>query len=237
MDAHHLSQRLQLVAKYVPARAFLADIGSDHAYLPVNLALNQRIKRAIAGEIVSGPYENARREIERFDLSSMVVARQADGLAAIKSAEKVDVISICGMGGASICQILTAGWEQLKKFARWPRLILQPNVGSMEVRCWLQAHSYQIIAEEILEEDGHIYEIIVADPGKSQQLLTDQQLLFGPFLLAHKDLTFQKKWSLEIKKLKRVLVQLHRAQIEPLAKEQQLQQKIKIIEGVLNDKG
>ncbi|WP_034996053.1 tRNA (adenine(22)-N(1))-methyltransferase TrmK, partial [Liquorilactobacillus vini] len=53
MDAHHLSQRLQLVAKYVPARAFLADIGSDHAYLPVNLALNQRIKRAIAGEIVS----------------------------------------------------------------------------------------------------------------------------------------------------------------------------------------
>ena len=83
MDAYHLSQRLQLAAKYVPKQAFLADIGSDHAYLPVSLALNQRIKRAIAGEVVAGPYENACREIERLDLSSMVVARQAAGLAAI----------------------------------------------------------------------------------------------------------------------------------------------------------
>ncbi|WP_281164990.1 tRNA (adenine(22)-N(1))-methyltransferase [Liquorilactobacillus sicerae] len=237
MDAYHLSQRLQLAAKYVPEQAFLADIGSDHAYLPANLALNHRIKQAIAGEIVSGPYKNACREIERLDLSSMVITRQADGLAALKPTEEVDAISICGMGGALICQILTAGWEQLKSFTRLPRLILQPNVGSMKVRRWLQVHRYQIIAEEILEEDGHIYEIIVADPGKTQQLLTNQQLLFGPFLLAHQDPPFQKKWSLEIEKLKKVLVQLQRAQTEPLAKEKQLLKKIKMIEGVLNDKG
>lgn len=72
MDAHKLSQRLIRVANYVPQGARLADIGSDHAYLPAYLALQKQISFAIAGEVVKGPYENARHEILQEGLQDLV---------------------------------------------------------------------------------------------------------------------------------------------------------------------
>lgn len=238
MDAYHLSQRLQAVAANVFSDAFLADIGSDHAYLPANLTLKHQISRAIAGEVALGPYQNAATEIQKLSLTNQIKVRHADGLAALNEDEIVDVITICGMGGALITQILTAGWSKLQHFSRLPRLILQPNVGEKFVRSWLQQHNYQITTEKILKEEGHIYEIITADPavGKVQPLRLEQ-LLFGPFLLDEKNAVFQEKWQREILKLQAVLHQLQRAKKEPLAKEQQIKQQIKMVEGIINDKG
>ena len=237
MDAYHLSQRLLLVAAEVFPGAFLADIGSDHAYLPANLALKHQIRRAIAGEVAWGPYQNAATEIQKLRLTEKIKVRHADGLAALNADEVVDVITICGMGGALIAQILTVGWDKLQHFPHLPRLILQPNVGEKIVRSWLQQHHYQITAEKILKEDGHIYEIITADPaGGKVQPLNQEQLLFGPILLAEKNAIFQEKWQLEITKLRKVLQQLQCAKKEPVAKEQQIKQRIKMIEGVVNDK-
>ena len=62
MDTYHLSKRLAKAAAYVPQGARLADIGSDHAYLPANLAINHIIDYGVAGEVVKGPYENAVHE-------------------------------------------------------------------------------------------------------------------------------------------------------------------------------
>jgi tRNA (adenine22-N1)-methyltransferase len=232
MDAYHLSQRLQTVAGYVLPGARLADIGSDHAYLPANLALNGKIATAIAGEVVTGPFENAVQEIHGLQLEKKIHVRQADGLAAIHSGEVIDVITICGMGGSLICQILAAGFEQLGKR---PRLILQPNVNEAGVRKWLEINCYQIVAEEIIAEAGHIYEIIVADPTATAIALSEKAKMFGPLLLQERSAVFLEKWQQEQIKLQHVLKQMQQAQTEPLTKERLLQQKINMIEEVLHD--
>ena len=131
MDAHHLSKRLLNVAKLVPKGARLADIGSDHAYLPAYLALKGQIEFAVAGEVVKGPFQNAQQVVRAQGLNEQIAVRLADGLAAIEASDQIDTITICGMGGTLICDILEKGKDKLVKH---PFLILQPNVGEKNVR-------------------------------------------------------------------------------------------------------
>ena len=109
MDGNKLSYRLQKVAEYVPADSRLADIGSDHAYLPAYLALKGKINFGIAGEVVKGPFQNAQNEIKKENLQEIVDVRLADGLAAVELSDEINVVTICGMGGPLICQILEEG--------------------------------------------------------------------------------------------------------------------------------
>lgn len=232
MDARNLSKRLLTVAKYIPTNARLADIGSDHAYLPAYLALKNQLAFGIAGEVVKGPYENAVNEIKKEGLTEILEARLANGLAAIKATDKIDTITICGMGGPLICEILEAGKAKL---VNGPTLILQPNVGEKAVRKWLQANHYQIVAEEILEEDQHIYEIIVANPVEKMVEYSQLELTFGPFLLQNPNPTFKAKWQKELAKKQVVLDQLKKAKGDLKAKQAQIETEIKLIEGVLHD--
>ncbi|GAJ25500.1 tRNA-m1A22 methylase [Liquorilactobacillus sucicola DSM 21376 = JCM 15457] len=231
MDAKHLSTRLLAVAEHVPLGARLADIGSDHAYLPAYLGINNRVSYAVAGEVVEGPYLNALHEIQKEGLAQKVAVRLADGLAAITQEDEIDTITICGMGGPLICHILNEGKDKL---ARKPRLILQPNIGERQVREWLKEHSYQIITEEIIEEDKHIYEIIVAEWKEKTTELTDDDYLFGPFLRKEKSPIFVKKWQKEREKLLHVLNEIKKARQVPLEQIKMLEIKIKKIGDVLN---
>ena len=147
VDAQNLSQRLTTVAKFVPQGARVADIGSDHGYLPAALALQGQIEYAVAGEVVRGPYENAVSEIKKLALAKIIQARLADGLEAIKDSDHINTITIAGMGGALITQILDAHPEKL---AGVTRLILQPNVGEARLREWLMNHQFQIMAERMV---------------------------------------------------------------------------------------
>lgn len=192
MDGNKLSYRLQKVAEYVPADSRLADIGSDHAYLPAYLALKGKINFGIAGEVVKGPFQNAQNEIKKENLQEIVDVRLADGLAAVELSDEINVVTICGMGGPLICQILEEGKAKL---ANHPRLVLQPNVGEKNVREWLIANNYQIIAEDVLEEDRHIYEIIVAEFVDAKAELTAKELEFGPYLMKEKNEVFKHKWQ------------------------------------------
>ena len=232
MDAHNLSQRLLTVAAHVGKGARLADIGSDHAYLPAHLALIGKIDFAIAGEVVKGPYENAKHVISKEGLTSKVHARLADGLAAIEAQDQVDTITICGMGGPLIADILEQGQEKLTNH---PRLILQPNVGESAVRQWLCDHNYHIETEEILSEDKHTYEIIVANYQDGAKLtLTDQELKYGPYLLKKQNQAFKDKWQANIAKLQHVQAQLQKAKAVPIEKIAALDAEIKEIEAVLH---
>lgn len=234
MDARKLSNRLLTAAKYVKPGAILADIGSDHAYLPAYLALQGQIKLGIAGEVVKGPFENAQHEIKKEGLADIITVRLADGLAAIDASDQVDTITICGMGGPLIREILERGKEKLTNH---PRLILQPNVGEKDVRLWLQANNYQIIAEEILAEDGHTYELIVADYASEVTKLSEKDLRFGPYLWRNQNEAFIAKWQKELAKNKQVLAQLNKAKVVPVAKKAELQAEITEIEGVINGIG
>lgn len=236
LNTEKLSVRLMKVAKYVPEGSKMADIGSDHAYLPCYLAKNLKISFAVAGEVAKGPYQSAERNVKSEGLMETISVRMGDGLEVIQSGE-VDCITIAGMGGALISTILENGKDKL---ASVRRLILQPNISAISVRKWLLVNNWEIIEEEIIEEDGKIYEIVVAEkgnPDKPYQTNKDTGLLLGPFLLQRKEETFKKKWTAEKKNWQRIYEALEDATetADTIEKRKELLDKIRIVEEALKD--
>lgn len=232
VDEKHLSARLACVASLVPAGARVADIGSDHAYLPAALVLDGKIDFAIAGEVVKGPYENAVREIKDHQLEGQVIPRLADGLAAIEPADKVDTITIAGMGGSLIASILE---KDKNKLTGIKRLVLQPNVGESQLRKWLMNNHYQIMTEKIIEEDNHIYEIIVAEPSVVPFRYSKYELDFGPFLLENKGPVFRKKWQEYLQREAHVIDQMQKAQQPPVKKINEINQFLSQVKEAIAD--
>ena len=232
VDEKHLSARLACVASLVPAGARVADIGSDHAYLPAALVLDGKIDFAIAGEVVKGPYENAVHEIKGHQLEGQVIPRLADGLAAIEPADKVDTITIAGMGGSLIASILEKGKDKLTEIKR---LVLQPNVGESQLREWLMNNHYQIMTEKIIEEDNHIYEIIVAEPSVVPFRYSKYELDFGPFLLENKGPIFKKKWQEYLQREAHVIDQMQKAQQPPVKKINEINQFLSQVKEAIAD--
>ncbi|NMV48720.1 tRNA (adenine-N(1))-methyltransferase [Lactobacillus reuteri] len=232
VDEKHLSARLACVASLVPAGARVADIGSDHAYLPAALVLDGKIDFAIAGEVVKGPYENAVHEIKDHQLEGEVIPRLADGLAAIEPADKVDTITIAGMGGSLIASILEKGKDKLTEIKR---LVLQPNVGESQLREWLMNNHYQIMTEKIIEEDNHIYEIIVAEPSVVPFRYSKYELDFGPFLLENKGPIFKKKWQEYLQREAHVIDQMQKAQQPPVKKINEINQFLSQVKEAIAD--
>ncbi|MCZ2490900.1 tRNA (adenine(22)-N(1))-methyltransferase [Dellaglioa carnosa] len=230
MDARHLSDRLKKVAKFVPKDARLADIGSDHAYLPAYLAINKIISYAVAGEVAKGPYENAVTEINTERLDHMIMPRLANGLKAIKTDDNIDTITIAGMGGPLIRDIFNA---DLEKLVGVRRLIIQPNVGQELIREWLMNHSYQIIDEDIVEDDHHIYEIIVAEKVSNKVGYSSLDLKYGPNLRVEQNEVFRAKWQRQMAKKREVLKHFAAANEVPIDKKKVLEIDIKEIEEML----
>lgn len=222
-----ISKRLETVASFVPQGSVLLDVGSDHAYLPIELVEKGHINRAIAGEVVVGPYQSAIKNVGSHGLTEKIQVRLANGLAAFEESDQVSVITIAGMGGHLIATILEEG---LDKLANVERLILQPNNREDELRNWLQEHGFQIMAESILEEAGKFYEIIVAEAGEMNLSGTDVR--FGPFLSKELSPVFSQKWQREASKLGFALSQIPEKNQE---ERQVLADKIQAIKEVLHE--
>lgn len=233
MNEQELSQRLTVVGDAVPKGARLADIGSDHAYLPVALMLVEKISYAVCGEVVAGPFHSAQKQVAKSGLTEKIVVRLADGLEAIKRTDEINAITIAGMGGTLIANILENGKTQDQLTGK-ERLILQPNVGEANVRLWLQKEGYQIVGENILAENDKIYEVIVAEKTEQQQELSEKEVFFGPYLLAEKNNVFLKKWRQEQQALKKVLAQLQKAKVIPEEKVAEIQKELSWIEEVVS---
>lgn len=221
-----ISKRLELVASFVPQGAILLDVGSDHAYLPIELIERGQIESAIAGEVVEGPYQSAVKNVEAHGLKEKIQVRLANGLAAFEEADQVSVITIAGMGGRLIARILEEG---LDKLADVERLILQPNNREDDLRIWLQDHGFEIVAESILEESGKFYEILVVEAG--QMKLSSSDVRFGPFLSKEVSPVFVQKWQKEAEKLEFALGQIPEKNLE---ERQVLVDKIQAIKEVLH---
>lgn len=196
----------------------IADIGSDHALIPSYLALRQRISYAVAGEVRIGPLQSAQKQVAAFGLQHVVDVRLGNGLEVIAPGE-VDTVIIAGMGGSLIASILTEGRDRLEGVQQ---LILQPNVAEADVRRWLLHNGWYLQDEMILNEDGYIYEILVAIPESPGQprlyeelslkcgirLDQSRQLLMGPHLLRNPNTVWMEKWERELNKLERIHQQL-----------------------------
>jgi tRNA (adenine22-N1)-methyltransferase len=232
MNTEQLSQRLARVAQYIPEGARLADIGSDHAYLPCHVVSKGKVPFSVAGEVAEGPFQSARNQVIQEGLADRIAVRKGNGLEVIEGGE-VDCVAIAGMGGALIASILDDGKEKL---SRVRRLVLQPNISAISIRKWLIENGWELIAEDILEEDDKIYEILVAEQGEPLRPYKgkDEQsaLLFGPFLTNQKAEVFQKKWLHELKNWQRILQELDKAADteEARARRQELIQKISMAE-------
>ena len=221
-----ISKRLELVASFVPQGAVLLDVGSDHAYLPIELVERGQIEAAIAGEVVVGPYQSAVKNVDAHGLEEKIQVRLANGLAAFEEEDQVSVITIAGMGGRLIATILEEGLDKLSDVER---LILQPNNREDDLRLWLQEHGFQIVAESILEEAGKFYEILVVEAG--QMKLSASDVRFGPFLSKEVSPVFIKKWQKEAVKLEFALSQIPEKNLE---ERQVLVDKIQAIKEVLH---
>src|SRR5699024_2730045 len=195
-----INKRLTKVSEYLNHNK-LADIGSDHAYLPIYAIQNNLVKEAIAGEVVKGPFLSAQKNTELHGLSKSIEIKLGDGLEVVNGT--ADVITICGMGGPLIAQILDEGKEKL---IHYPDLILQANIHALPIRQVLQKLGYNIEAEQLIKDKKHIYEIIVAKKGKMQ--LSENELKFGPKLMIEKDELFYEKWEREIESLENISNQL-----------------------------
>lgn len=236
MNIHQLSDRLLAVASRIPAESVLADIGSDHAYLPCYAVNNGLASKAIAGEVAEGPFLAAKQQVQKAGLEEQITVRKGDGLEVIQPGE-VDCVTIAGMGGALIVSILDQGKEKLDGVQR---LILQPNVGAEHVRKWLLAHEWELVDEEIMEEDGKIYEVLTAERGQPERPYSrkkELELLVGPMLLAQKNDVFFKKWKREAAQLERVIEELKKAEDQAVvsAKKQEVTRELQLIKEAIGE--
>lgn len=153
-----LTPRLQVIADSINHCDVLADVGTDHAYLPIYLVLNKKIAKAIASDINKGPIDIAQKRVNQYHLQNQIETRQGNGLAVLKPYE-ADTIVIAGMGGMLISEII----EQSKDVAQAAKmLIMQPMLDSGKLRSYLLASGFEIIEEELAKEDRKIYEILWA---------------------------------------------------------------------------
>ena len=234
MNAQQLSNRLKRVADHVPEGSIVADIGSDHAYLPCYLVLNGIARKAIAGEVVQGPYDSARNQVMQEQLTEQIHVRLASGLDAVRPEDGVTAVTIAGMGGPLIRSILEQGKERLGGVKR---LVLQPNVHARSIREWAAANAWSIVDEEILKENDKIYEIIVLEQTGKAEALSPAELLMGPVLLKEQSDAFKEKWTKESAQWKKIVSSMDTAEETPelTDKKQELLQKIKLVEEVLNN--
>lgn len=156
-----ISQRLAAICDLIPAGTTVADIGTDHAHLPVYLALRQTNPRIIATEISAGPFTRALDSVLAAGVGDRVELRLGDGLQVL-TPDEVQVIVIAGMGATTITDILTVGRSVLTGVTR---LILQPMGGGEGIRRWLEESGFTIVRENLVKEDNRFYEIIAAEPG------------------------------------------------------------------------
>ena len=171
-----LSPRLQLLADWVPQGARFADVGTDHAYLPVWLTLHGRVTSAIASDLRKCPLERA-RETGRTYGAEGIDYRLGDGLAFIRP-EEADTIVIAGMGGENIASILAAApWTADGQHT----LLLAPHTKAEELRLFLMDHGYAIRREALVRDRGTLYPVMEVTAG--EMTLTPGQLWGGAGLL------------------------------------------------------
>ena len=224
-----LSKRLQaiadLITKYKQGDT-LADIGTDHAYLPCYLVSEGIIEKAYACDIASGPINASIETIQLYQLERHVIPLLGSGMNPIID-KNVDMISICGMGGKLTVDIL----DEHKEFLDHHRFILQSNVGLEVLREYLFKHQMKIIDEGIVKDAHHIYEIIVCEKTKEVISYNEQDIYFGPCLRKNKNGLFYEKWYRQLEIQRKIIESLDSTH----PRYQEVIHMIQLIEGEINE--
>ena len=190
-----IDDRLKSIASLVSKCDVIADVGTDHGYLPIYLIQNNIANFAFATDVAASPLASAKENIAKYGLESKFKTILCDGLT--KLPKNVDTVIIAGMGGNLMIDIL-----ENKKF-EYKTYVLQPNLHHYALRKYLMEHNYTIVDEKITYANKKYYEIFKVVKGKQQ--LSELQLTFGPINLEKKEKLFIDKWEEVIGKLNKVL--------------------------------
>ena len=191
-----LSKRLQAVADLVTEGASVADIGTDHGYIPIYLIEHHIAEKVIALDINRGPLERARMHIVGHGLKEKIETRLSDGLEKVLPGE-VDTMIAAGMGGGLVIKILMEGRTVADAL---DTMILQPQSEIGKVRRFLNEHRLQIIEENMVEEDGKFYPMMKVIKGEPE-LYSEAELCYGKILLKNRNKVLEEflKKELDIK--------------------------------------
>ena len=192
-----LTPRLINIASHVNG-ATAADIGTDHAYVPIELVRNGCCTRVIASDIRPGPAETARDNVRKYMCGDRIEVREGPGLSVIEKAETEDII-IAGMGGILIRDIIEADIEKAKA----ARLVLQPMNSQYELRHYLLDNGFEITEEDISVEGFKVYNLIVAVKGQGRPFECDGLYHLPPYLSGHK--YFDRLYAKKIRELDKVI--------------------------------
>ena len=169
-----LSKRLQAVADLVTADYKLADIGTDHAYIPICLIQQKKIAEAVALDVNEGPLQRAEEHIRENGLEAEIETRLSNGFQALQPGEVRSAV-IAGMGGGLVIRILTEGEEVVRKLEE---CILQPQSEIEKVRAFLLEKGYEFLEEDMVCEDGKYYPMMRVERG-SMKLPAKGELEYG----------------------------------------------------------
>ncbi len=162
MRGPELSPRLSMVGELVPVGARLADVGTDHAYLPAALILEGKIPWAVAADLRRGPLDRARTTVREYGLTGKAAFCLCDGLTGIRP-DEVDAVAVAGMGGETIAAILSAApWVRERDLP----LILQPMSSFPDLRGWLQSNGFTIAEERLAREGDTLYTALLVRAGE-----------------------------------------------------------------------
>lgn len=169
-----LSKRMGRLASLVTEGNRLADVGTDHGYIPIALVQEGKIPSALAMDVNPGPLARAGEHIRQAGLAAYIEPRLSDGLQKLQAGE-ADTVLIAGMGGMLTVRILSGGGRGLDTVQE---LILQPQSDIHRVRQWLSEHDWQICTEDLVEEDEKYYPLMKAVRGRGQTF-TEAELYYG----------------------------------------------------------
>lgn len=217
--------RLQTVATYINKEDRLSDVGCDHGYLAI-LALEKGVEFVQLIDNKEGPLTSAKQNLVSYDNKHNISYSLSSGISNLDPS--VDTVAICGMGGELIAKIIE---DDIDVAVKVKKFILQPNSKLSFLRRFLSNNGFQIIDENIVNDSGKVYEVIVAKYNPKNSLLNEKEIIFGPILMINKQLLFVQKWTLKLKLNKKILSSLSCEDI----KYKIIEKEIKMIEEVLNE--
>ena len=178
---NELSKRLQAVADLVTVRECVADIGTDHAYIPIYLTEHKKVKKAFAMDVNEGPLIRAEEHVREAGLKEQIKMRRSNGLEKLSPGE-VEAVIIAGMGGGLVMRILAEGQAVAETLQE---CILQPQSELRRVREYLLASGYQVIAEDMVLDEGKFYPMMKVIRGEKESY-REEELCYGKLLLRQK---------------------------------------------------
>ena len=207
MNVLTLPPRLAQIAACISPCRCMADIGTDHAYLPAALCLDGICQTAIAADVRPGPLRRAAATVKRYGLEKEIALRLGNGTAPLAPGD-ADTIVIAGMGGLMIAQIIQNGLSVIRSASQ---VILQPMTAAMELREFLSASGFTITGEYLAKEDTKIYNILTIASNPDPHPLTPAECYLGRELLRNRPPLFDEYLQRRRQKLLKMLAGLKKA--------------------------